>query len=98
MAGTMYNNLKEEKQRDWYRKIVDFGNEKGVPLNEINAVLLLGNLESQGFKEKIASGTGPRGLLQFGPRRWKDITNNENAWYSDTYRQLQDREYKPGLA
>jgi len=74
MAGAIYDNLKSEKQRDWYRTIAQFGDNK-VPLDAINAVLLLGNLESQRFKEKIASGTGASGLYQYIEGRWTDITD-----------------------
>jgi hypothetical protein len=90
MAGTIYNNLKEEKQRDWYRKIVDFGNDKRVPLNEINVVLLLGNLESRGYQEKIPSGTGGSGLFQYMGGTWYDLTNSKSQFkmYKDARNQL----------
>jgi len=67
MAGTIYNNLQTQKQKDWYRDIALFGDRQTIPLDAINAALLLGNLESRGFRPDEESGTGASGQYQFIP-------------------------------
>jgi hypothetical protein len=84
MAGTIYNNLQTQKQKDWYRDIAQFGDKKEIPLDAINAVLLLGNLESRGFRPDAESGTGASGLYQFIPGRWTDITDESTKYKVQT--------------
>ncbi len=97
MAGTIYSNLQTQKQKDWYRGIALFGDKKEIPLDVINAVLLLGNLESRGFRPEAESGTGASGLFQYMEGRWTDITdkNKKNKLYYDTYNQMIDWGYNP---